>query len=71
MIFEFKEDTLLKILHWYSPMLSATLATMNVAENLVFYGEKNFLFHFRYKIGNDHNNSFDPMSKFLDRKDPV
>ena len=30
-------------------MLSALLATMNVAENLVFYSDKNFLFHFRYE----------------------
>ena len=48
LISEFKEDTLLKILYWHSPALSATLATMNMAESLAFYGEENFLFHFRY-----------------------
>ena len=47
LISEFKEDTLLKILYWHSPALSATLATMNMAESLAFYGEENFLFHFR------------------------
>ena len=47
LISEFKEDTLLKILYWYSPALSATLATMNMTESLAFYGEENFLFHFR------------------------
>ena len=45
----------MKILYWYSPAISATLATMHVVENVAFYSEKNsLLFHFRDGIGQDH-----------------
>ena len=42
-----EEENLLHFLGYYSPVLSAMLITLHMAENFVFYADHPFLFHYR------------------------
>ena len=42
-----EEEKLLHLLSFYTPVLSAMVITLHMAENFVFYADHPFLFHYR------------------------